>query len=69
MRYISACFVNHCETEIYRIYVTDMLYHRAQRKTLTVRYEDVIHPKPVDNRTGDEIAEDVIKRLGLRIKE
>lgn len=32
---------------------------------LTKRYTEIIHPVPQDTRTGDEIAEDVIKRAGL----
>jgi hypothetical protein len=30
---------------------------------MTQRYYDMIHPKPVDPRSGDMIAADVIKRL------
>ena len=32
------------------------------------RYYDIIHPAKVDNRTGDEIVEDIIKRAGLAVK-
>lgn len=31
------------------------------------RYIDIIEPKPQDNRTGAEIAADVIKKAGLKI--
>ena len=29
---------------------------------------DIEHPKPVDDRTGDETAEDIIKKLGLKLE-
>ena len=28
---------------------------------------DIINPKPVDNRTGEEIAADIIKRAGIEV--
>ena len=35
---------------------------------INARYIDVIEPKKVDNRTGDEIVADIIKRAGLVVK-
>lgn len=51
--------------------MANMLYWRGQGKTLTVTYDECKHPKPasVDTRSGDEIAEDIIKRAGLILKE
>lgn len=34
---------------------------------LTKRYTEIIHPIPEETRTGDEIAEDVIRRAGLSV--
>ena len=34
---------------------------------ITVKLADVINPKPVDNRTGEEIAADIIKRAGIEV--
>lgn len=39
----------------------------GQNKYLNVHYDDLIHPKPVDTRSGDEIALDVIQRLDLKV--
>lgn len=39
----------------------------GDNKRLTVRYEDIINPKPIDTRTGDEIALDVIQKLKLKV--
>ena len=40
----------------------------GDNKRLTMRYVDMIHPQPVDTRTGDEIALDVIQRLNLKVE-
>ena len=34
---------------------------------LAVSYTDIVHPKPKDERTGDEIVADVIRDAGLKI--
>lgn len=57
-----------------RIYVTDALKVIAENtsnfaggSTLTVRYADILNGKGADNRTAQEIADDVIKRAGLEV--
>ena len=30
-------------------------------------YADIIDPKPRDNRTGEEIADEIIKKCGLEV--
>ena len=55
----------------YRVYVTDCLKLIAENTvniSLKSRYYDIIHPKKVDERTGDEIVADIIKRAGLVVK-
>ena len=55
----------------YRVYVTDCLKLIAENTgniSLKLRYYDIIQPKKVDNRTGDEIVADIIKRAGLVVK-
>lgn len=44
------------------------MYFAGQNKALAKRYTDVINPSKavVDDRTGDEVARDVIERLGLK---
>lgn len=34
---------------------------------MAVKFENIINPKPVDNRTGEEIAADIIKRAGIEV--
>ena len=34
---------------------------------MKAKFADIINPKPVDNRTGEEIAADIIKRAGIEV--
>ena len=34
---------------------------------ITAKFADIINPKPVDNRAGEEIAADIIKRAGIEV--
>lgn len=34
---------------------------------MKVKFTDIINPKPVDKRTGEEIAADIIKRAGIEV--
>ena len=34
---------------------------------ITAKLSDILNPKPVDNRTGEEIAADIIKRAGIEV--
>ena len=55
----------------YRVYVTDCLKLIAENTgniSLKSRYYDIVNPKKADNRTGDEIVADIIKRAGLVVK-
>ena len=63
------------KTEAYHIYVTDALRVVAENTArfasgnyIKARYADMIEPKKQDNRTGDEIVADIIKRAGLVVK-
>ena len=54
----------------YRIYVTESLRNIPQSKALTKNLIDFYKSlnEPVDRRSGEEIAQDVIVRAGLKIK-
>lgn len=63
-----------CEQDIFRDYIANgiqMISENTARKEgdryLSLSYREVINPKPVYNRTGDEIVEDIIQRAGLKI--
>lgn len=50
------------------VYVTDSLQLCPQSKYITNRYYDIINGKiNKDNRTGNEIAADTIKKLELKV--
>ena len=34
---------------------------------ISAKLYDIINPKPVDNRNGEEIAADIIKRAGIEV--
>lgn len=53
--------------ETYRIYVTDSLQIAPQGKYKAGRYYDIVSGKKQDERSGDEVFEDVVKRGGLEI--
>ena len=75
LRYCVARLNERAKTEAYRIYVTDALRVVAENTArfasgnyIKARYADMIEPKKQDNRTGDEIVTDIIKRAGLVVK-
>ena len=74
MRYVIARFNQHQRDLAYRIYVTDCLRIISENTSkmgggsyITAKFADIINPKPVDDRTGEEIAADIIKRAGIEV--
>ena len=74
MRYAMARYKSQQRDLAYRIYVTDCLRIISENtaKTrgdsyITAKFADIINPKPVDNRNGEEIAADIIKRAGIEV--
>ena len=63
MRYVRAKCEQDFEVMSYRTYVTEILRLRGENKTLTKSWLDIIDPKPVDDRSGDEIARDFVQRM------
>lgn len=69
MRYVMAKYVEYRQCQAYRIYITDSLFYMGENKRLTKRYAEALQPQKIDNRSGDEIALDVINRLNLKVEE
>ena len=75
MRYAMARYQSQQRDLAYRIYVTDCLRIISENTAkmvnggsyITAKLADIINPKPVDNRTGEEIAADIIKRAGIEV--
>lgn len=55
------------EEEVFRIYVGNALCAISQGKQMVRTYSDIVDPVPVDERTGDEIALEIIRRAGLEV--
>ena len=74
MRYAMARYQSQQRDLAYRIYVTDCLRIISENAAkmccgayITAKFSDIINPKPADNRTGEEIAADIIKRAGIEV--
>ena len=70
MRYFRARLRQAREDYLYRVYMTDSVYWYARGKSTSKRWADILQQadKPPDRRTGDEIAADLIARMGLKVK-
>mgnify|MGYP003297660114 CR=1 FL=1 len=67
MRYVEARLDDTTREEAYRFFVTESLRLAPQNKYITKSYHDMVNkPVKADNRTGDEIAADVILKAGLK---
>ena len=74
MRYAIARYQSQQRDLAYRIYVTDCLRIISENTAkmcggsyITAKFADIINPKPVDNRAGEEIAADIINRAGIEV--
>lgn len=72
MRYVMARYVEYQREMSYRIFVTDALYEDADHMRIVpqARYKDIINRKvkPTDKRSGEEVANDIIKNAGLVVR-
>ena len=74
MRYAMARYQSQQRDLAYRIYVSDCLRIISENTAkmgggsyITAKFVDIINPKPIDNRTGEEITADIIKRAGIEV--
>ena len=74
MRYAVARYQSQQRDLAYRIYVCDCLRMISENTAnsgggifMTAKFADIINPKTVDSRTGEEIAADIIKRAGIEV--
>lgn len=58
------------QEKAYRIYMSDLAMCLVESfgGEVTRRYADIISNEPVNEKTGDEVALEVIRRLGLKVK-
>lgn len=69
MAYVLARAEQQTRDELFRAYVARSLQAIPKGEYIEAQYADLAYPLPVDPRSGDEIAEDVIRRLGLEVTE
>lgn len=57
------------EEEIFRDYVTRTLKLIAKNtgQSLVKEYAEIIHPPKVDNRSANEIVDDIVARTGIEV--
>ena len=67
MRYALARIEQQSRDELFRAYVARSLRAIPNGEYVEDQYTHLAYPLPVDPRSGDEIAEDVIRRLGLEV--
>lgn len=74
MRYAMSRYQSQVRDLAYRIYVSDCLRIISENTAkicggsyITAKLADIINPKPVDDRTGEEIAADIINRAGIEV--
>lgn len=74
MRYAIARYQSQQRDLAYRIYVSECLRMISENAAkigggsyITAKFADIINPRHADNRTGEEIAADIIKRAGIEV--
>ena len=74
MRYAIARYQSQQRDLAYRIYVSECLRIIGENTAkvcggsyITAKFEEIISQKPDDNRTGEELAADIIKRAGIEV--
>ncbi len=71
LRYALARYTSHQRDMAYRIYVTESLRAIGKGGYIKPRFVDLIKPKKhetEDTRTGEEIAFDVLNRIGIEVR-
>lgn len=66
-RYFLARLGSVSEELSWRSYVADALREAPSGRYPSLRWAETIKPAHADGRSGDEIAADVIKKLGLEV--
>lgn len=62
---MTARYEEYVRNEVYHSYIARSLQLIPQSQHLIPTYEEILNPKEVDVRTGDQIAADIINKAGL----
>ena len=68
MNYVLAKYREHQREAAYRSYVCTSLQNIPQGKYISKPFDEIIQTAKTDDRSGDEVAADVMNRLGLKFK-
>ncbi len=68
-RYLTARQRREAEGAAYRVYLTESIRLAVQSRYIATPYLELVRgaAEPADTRSGDEIAADVIGKLGLKV--
>lgn len=68
MHYATARVKREANWQSWRIYMAEQARLTPQGKAWSMPWHEIIKPKKIDKRTGDEIALDVIEKMGLEVR-
>lgn len=68
MRYVMSRYEKTQKDLAYRFYITDGIYAQGNDQHLTNRFADLLSGIGKEEKDGDEIASDIIGRLGLHFE-
>ena len=71
---ISDILKRQAEDQAFKIYVAECLRVMTENTAkmsggsyISASFGDILNPKPVDNRTGEEIVAEIIQKAGLEV--
>lgn len=67
MRYVEARYHEYERVETYRFFVTEQLRMIPQNKYIQKSILEILEPEEQDNRTAEQIIDDVLEHAGLEL--
>ena len=67
LRYVKSKAEQIKREEVYRLMMTESLRILPEGKCITKPYLELLKPQEVDTRTGEQVAEEVAKKMGTKV--
>ena len=67
MKYVSSRAEQIHREEVYRLMMTESLRILPEGKHITKPYLELLKPREVDTRTGEQVAEEVAEKMGTKV--
>ena len=67
LRYVKSKAEQIKREELYRIMMTESLRILPEGKHITKSYLELLKPQEVDTRTGEQVDEEVAKKMGTKV--